>query len=73
MKYLNSSKIIIKILLFQISLIPAFVLLFFLKIFRFKVRFGKVKRDNVGNSILELFLYLNDKQRYNYKDFFFYD
>ena len=65
MKYLNSSKIIIKILLLQISLIPAFVLLFFLKIFRFKVRFGKVKRDNVGNSILELFLYLNDKQRYN--------
>lgn len=73
MKYLNLSKIIIKILLFQISLIPAFVLLFFLKIFRFKVRFGKVKRDNIGNSILELFLYLNDKQRYNYKDFFFYD
>lgn len=66
-------KNIIKNLLFKISLIPAFLILIILRLFKLRIRFGKVKRDNVGNSTLELFLYLNDKSRHKYKDFFFYD
>ncbi len=59
--------------LFKTSLIPALLILIFIKILKMNVRFGKIKRDNVGNSTLELFLYLNDRSRQNYKDFFFYD
>ncbi len=66
-------KNIIKNLLFKISLIPAFLILIVIRLLKLRIRFGKVKRDNVGNSTLELFLYLNDKSRHNYKDLFFYD
>ena len=66
-------KSIIINILFKISLIPALLILIFIKILNVNVRFGKIKRDNIGNSTLELFLYLNDRSRQNYKDFFFYD
>ena len=66
-------KNLIKSFLFKISLIPAFLILVIIRLLNLRIRFGKVKRDNVGNSTLELFLYLNDKTRHNYKDFFFYD
>ena len=64
-------KSIIINILFKISLIPALLILIFIKILNVNVRFGKIKRDNIGNSTLELFLYLNDRSRQNYKDFFF--
>ena len=53
-------KNLIKSFLFKISLIPAFLILVIIRLLNLRIRFGKVKRDNVGNSTLELFLYLND-------------
>ena len=76
--YLGIKKFYLKFkkICFFSGVIVAIPILLFLIIFlnKKKIRFGKLRRDVIGNATSELFLYLNKKETESeYSDFFYFD